>query len=278
MLQFSQLEMPNSEVQHYFKNLKKFTTSVRVGMVAMRRKTERLDVEIRQLKPSELLGRPLNEVEKKYAPKVLYVAGSMKIPLPAPRVAVIGARNPSDEGIDAAAEITKELVKHEIVVVSGLARGIDTVAHKTAIENGGKTIAVLGTPLNRFYPPENERLQKLIMKEHLAVSQYPIGYITKPKHFVFRNRTMALLSDASIIIEAGETSGVISQGWETLRLGRPLFLWRLLVKRNLKWVEEMIKYGAIVLRDIDDLCYVIEEVSPPLEGTIQIEEIEIEGA
>jgi len=247
-------------------------------MVAMRRKTEKLDVEIRQLKPSELLGRPLNEVEKKYAPKVLYVAGSMKIPLPAPRVAVIGTRNPSDEGIEAAAEITKELVKHKIVVVSGLARGIDTVAHKTAIESGGKTIAVLGTPLNRFYPPENKPLQKLIMKEHLAVSQYPIGYITKPKHFVFRNRTMALLSDASIIIEAGETSGVISQGWETLRLGRPLFLWKLLANRDLEWVKKMIKYGAIVLRDIDDLRYVVEEISPPLEGAIQIEEIEIEGA
>jgi len=247
-------------------------------MVAMRRKTEKLDVEIRQLKPSELLGRPLNEVEKKYAPKVLYVAGSMKIPLPAPRVAVIGTRNPSDEGIKAAAEITKELVKNKIVVVSGLARGIDTVAHKTAIESGGKTIAVLGTPLNRFYPPENKPLQKLIMKEHLAVSQYPIGYITKPKHFVFRNRTMALLSDASIIIEAGETSGVISQGWETLRLGRPLFLWKLLANRDLEWVKKMIKYGAIVLRDIDDLRYVVEEISPPLEGAIQIEEIEIEGA
>ncbi len=231
--------------------------------------------EIKQLTPSELLGRPLNEIERKYAPKMLYVAGSMRIPLPPPRVAVIGTRKPSDEGIATAADITKELVKHKIIVVSGLARGIDTVAHKTAIENGGKTIAVLGTPLNRFYPPENKPLQKLIMKEHLAVSQYPVGYITKPKHFIFRNRTMALLSDASIIIEAGETSGVISQGWETLRLGRPLFLWKLLVKRNLEWVKKLIKYGAIVLQDIDDLHYVVEEVTPPLEGVIQIEEIEI---
>ena len=237
------------------------------------KRREKLDVEIKRLTPSELLGRPLNEVERKYAPRVLYVAGSMRIPLPGPRVAVIGTRNPSPEGVEDAAEITKILVKHNIIVVSGLARGIDTIAHKTAINHGGKTIAILGTPLNRFYPPENKPLQKLIMREHLAVSQYPIGFVTKPRHFVLRNRTMALLSDASIIVEAGKTSGVISQGWETLRLGRPLFLWRLLINKNLDWVDKMIKYGAIVLKDIDDLHYVVKELFPPIEGVVYIEEV-----
>jgi DNA processing protein len=239
-------------------------------------KGKRLNMEIKRLTPSKLLGRPLNEVEKKYAPRVLYIAGSMKVPLPGPRVAVIGTRNPSPEGLEDTAEITKILVKHGIIIVSGLARGIDTTAHKTAVDCGGKTIAVLGTPLNKFYPPENRPLQELIMKEHLAVSQYPIGHITRPRDFILRNRTMALLSDASIIVEAGKTSGVISQGWETLRLGRPLFLWKLLLNRNLEWVEKMIKYGAIVLKDIDDLHYVIRELFPPLEGIVQVEEVEIE--
>ncbi len=236
---------------------------------------ERLNMEIKQLSPPELMGRPLNEVEKKYASKVLYIAGSMKIPLPGPRVAVIGTRKPSSKGIEDATEITKALVKHGIVIVSGLARGIDTIVHKTAINCGGKTIAVIGTPLNKFYPPENKPLQELIMKEHLAVSQYPIGRITKPRDFIFRNRTMALLSDASIIIEAGKTSGVISQGWETLRLGRPLILWRLLLNKGLEWVEKMIRYGAVVLEDVDDLHYVIEGLSPPLEGVVHIEDIEV---
>jgi len=232
---------------------------------------EKLSIGIKKLTPFELLGRPLNEIERKYAPRVLYAAGSLKIPLPAPRVAIIGTRKPSYEGIRDATEITRELVKRGVVIVSGLARGIDTVVHKTTINNGGKTIAVLGTPLNKFYPSENKPLQELIMKEHLAVSQYPIGHVTKPKDFVFRNRTMALLSDASIIIEAGKVSGVISQGWETLRLGRPLFLWKLLLNKGLKWVEKMIKYGAVVLKDVDDLFYVVEGVSPPLEGEIHIE-------
>ena len=239
-------------------------------------KERKPNIEIRRLTPSELLGRPLNEIEKKYAPKELYVAGSIKPPLMGPRVAVIGTRKPSPEGIKYAEKITKKLVGHKIIVVSGLAKGIDTVVHKTAINHGGKTIAVLGTPLNKFYPAENRPLQELIMKEHLAVSQYKIGSITKPKHFIFRNRTMALLSDASIIVEAGETSGVVSQGWETLRLGRPLLLWKLLLDRGLEWVEKMVNYGAIILEEIYELDYVIEELFPPLEGTIQIEEMESE--
>ena len=232
---------------------------------------------IKKLTPSELLGRKLNEFEKKYAPKVLYVAGSMRIPLPEPRVSVIGTRNPSPEGLEAARNITEYLVERNVVIASGLARGIDTVAHKTAIERGGKTIAVLGTPLNRFYPAENKDLQKLIMKEHLAISQYPLGWVTKPKHFVIRNRTMALISDASIIVEAGETSGVISQGWETLRLGKPLFLWKLLVKKDLEWVSKMRNYGAIVLESIDDLEYVVEEMLPPSEEMSFAEKLKIEA-
>lgn len=230
--------------------------------------------EMRELAPSELLGRQLNDVERKYAPKMLYVAGSLRIPLPGPRVAVIGTRNPSHEGIEAAAAITQKLVERGVIVVSGLARGIDTIAHKTAIKYSGKTIAVLGTPLNKFYPAENRPLQELIMKEHMAISQYPIGHKTKPKDFVFRNRTMALISDASIIVEAGKTSGVVSQGWETLRLGRPLFLWKLLLNKNLGWPEKMIKYGAVTLNDLDELNYVIDNLFPPVEGVISIGEVE----
>jgi len=232
-------------------------------------------MRIKKVSPSELLGRPLNEIEKRYAPKELYISGSMKIPLPGPRVAIVGTRSPSEQGKRDAMEITKKLVEQGVIIVSGLARGIDTVAHKTAIEYGGKTIAVLGTPLNKVYPKENKSLQDLIMREHLAVTQYPIGCITKPKHFVLRNRTMALLSDASIIVEAGETSGVISQGWETLRLGKPLFLWKLLMGRDLGWAKDMMRYGALKLKNIKDIDFVIEEIFPALEGTVDIKGLEI---
>ena len=78
----------------------------------------------------ELIG-PLNDVEKKYAPKQLYVAGQLPIPLPAPRVAVIGSRKPSPKGLNAASSIARTLVKHNVIVVSGLAEGIDSSAHKS---------------------------------------------------------------------------------------------------------------------------------------------------
>ena len=130
-------------------------------------------------------------------------------------------------------------------MVSGLARGIDAIAHETAIENGGRTIAGFGTPLDCFYPRENEALQRRIMTEHLAVSQFPHGYPVLRKSFPMRNRTMALLSHASVIVEAGDGSGTLPQGWEALRLGRPLFILKSLVQDDsLTWPAEMMQYGC----------------------------------
>ena len=171
----------------------------------------------------DLIG-PLNDVEKKFAPKQLYVVGQLPIPLPSPRVSVIGSRKASSKGLNAASNIATVLAKHNVVVVSGLAEGIDSSAHKAAIEANGQTIAVLGTPLDRVYPLKNLQLQDIIMQKHLAISQFPTGYPIQPKNFVIRNRTMALISDASIIVEASNSSGSLHQGWEALRLGRPLFI------------------------------------------------------
>lgn len=171
-----------------------------------------------------LLGRPLNDVEKKFSPTNLYVKGSIQIPLPRPRVSIVGSRKASPEGLRDSATIAKKLVKKEVVIVSGLAEGIDTAAHEATIATGGRTIAVLGTPLNKTYPLKNFKLQQEIMYNHLAISQFPIGHVTQPKDFVVRNRTMALISDATIIVEAQDTSGSLHQGWEALRLGRSLYL------------------------------------------------------
>jgi len=204
--------------------------------------------------PRALLGRPLNDIERKYAPPQLYVASNKPIPLPGPRFAIVGSRKASMEGIDTAAHIASTLVKKNVVIVSGLADGIDTAAHRMAIECGGSTIAVLGTPLDKFYPAKNTELQKKIMTDHCAISQFPIGYPTEPKSFVIRNRTMALICDASIIVEAGETSGSLHQGWEALRLGRPLFIWKKIIEdSSLKWPHEMEDYGAVVLENADQI-------------------------
>ena len=205
-----------------------------------------------------LLGRPLNDIESKYAPKVIFYKGSMEPPLPCPRVSIIGSRGASEEGLLEAKEISKRLIENKVTIVSGLAKGIDTAGHKTAIKIGGKTIAVIGTPLNRVYPKENTDLQEEIMKNHLVISQYPVGRPTGKKDFVLRNRTMALISDASVIVEAGEGSGSLYQGWETLRLGRPLFLCKSVVNNSkLEWPKKMIQHGATELDDPADILEIL---------------------
>lgn len=202
--------------------------------------------------PEELLGR-LNDVETKNAPKTLFVAGDVDLLRSGRRVSVVGSRKVSDAGIKRARRLVKALIKQDIVVVSGLAAGVDTVAHTSAIRGGGRTVAVLGTPLDKYYPAQNRDLQREIMSAHAAVSQFPTGYPATPKNFPMRNRTMALLTDATVIVEAGEKSGTRHQGWEALRLGREVFILSNVAENpELSWPQEMIAYGAQVLT-ADDL-------------------------
>lgn len=212
--------------------------------------------------PAELLGQ-LNEVEVKYAPAQLFLAGRVELLRRGPRVSIVGSRKASAEGIQRARSLARRLAEHGIVVASGLAAGIDRAAHEAAIEAGGSTIAVVGTPLDQSYPKENAELQDRIRREHLLVSQFPSGYPVEPKNFPIRNRTMALLTDATVIVEAGEKSGTLHQGWEALRLGRLLFLLESVATNpDLSWPKDMIGYGAQVLSRAN-LDVVIENLPAP---------------
>ena len=203
------------------------------------------------VKVEELLG-PLNEVEKKNAPSRIFFSGNRSIVSSGPRVSVVGSRKASPQGIETAQRIARYLAAHRAVVVSGLAEGIDTAAHVAAMSAGGATIAVLGTSLEEFFPAKNRSLQERIMRDHLAVSQFSRGIPSRPGNFPMRNRTMALLSDATVIVEAGEKSGSLHQGWEALRLGRPLFILESAAgSYDLKWPGEFIAYGALTLPSDD---------------------------
>lgn len=219
---------------------------------------------IRHETVEELLGRQLNNVEERYAPKTLYIEGDSTLLRKGVRVSVVGSRRASEEGRRRAHRLTKTLAEQGITVVSGLARGIDAEAHWTTIRHGGRTIGVLGTGLDRAYPPENQDLQRLLAREHLLVSQFPLGTPSLRGNFPQRNRTMALVSDATVIVEASERSGTQSQAWETLRLGRPLFLLRSLIENgSAPWAAKLVYYGARVLAEPEEL---IEELpSPDLE-------------
>ena len=207
---------------------------------------------------AQLLGRSLNEVERRNAPPKMYTAGPMDTPVLGPRVAIIGTRNPTEDGINYTRALALMLARRGVVVVSGLASGIDAVAHRAAMDAGGRTIAVIGTPLEVSYPRQNATLQRRIEQDHLVVSQFPPGSPVARRNFPMRNRTMALIADASVIVEAGEKSGTMHQGWEAIRLGRPLFIPSSVVKdNNLEWPRQLINYGAIELVNIEDVPYFI---------------------
>lgn len=216
-------------------------------------------MNIREIDPTQLLGS-INALERKHLPKTLFVSGEAGLLTKGTRVAIVGSRKASDEGLRRARALARALVEKGVVVVSGMAEGIDTAAHEAAMKAGGRTIAVLGTPLDKPYPASNRLLFQRIVKDQLAVSQFPIGQSVQRKNFPIRNRTMALLSDATVIVEAGQKSGTLHQGWEAIRLGRLVFLMESVANNPaLTWPREMIDYGAQVLAR-DNLDYVIDNL------------------
>lgn len=220
-----------------------------------RKKRHRMMKMHAELRTREALG-PFGPVEEKNAPDVLYTTGDTALLTEGLRVAIVGSRKATPSGIKRAQAVTRALVQHGIIVVSGLAEGIDTVAHRTAIEEGGRTIAVLGTPVSKAYPTQNSGLLEEIKRNHLAISQFPEGYPVKSENFPRRNRTMALICDATIVIEASENSGTRHQGWEAIRLGRDLYLLEnVATNPNLTWPKQLIEYGAQILRreDLSDI-------------------------
>lgn len=177
-----------------------------------------------------------------------------------PCVALVGTRTPSALGLKRAAELARHLVKDEFTVVSGLAAGIDTVAHQTAIDDGGATIAVLGTPLSKAYPDENAELQKVIARDHLLVSQVPVvRYVHQDwrqnrSFFPQRNVTMSALTSATIIVEASDTSGTLMQARAAIHQNRKLFILdSCFADPNLKWPRMYEKLGAIRVKGYEDI-------------------------
>lgn len=196
---------------------------------------------------ADLLGQ-FNQFEAKFAPEQLWVRGDRSILDVGARVSIVGARKSSPDGLARARKLARHLAENGIVVVSGLAEGIDTAAHTAAMNAGGRTLAVIGTPIDKSYPAKNKALQEQIANKHLLVSQFAPGSRTFRSCFPQRNRTMALISDATVIVEASDSSGSLSQGWEALRLGRDLWITKSLVENpDVKWPATMLDYGAHVL-------------------------------
>lgn len=188
----------------------------------------------------------------------LYLAGDASL-VSMPAVAIVGARSASPEGLRRAARLARELVAAKVLVVSGLAEGIDTAAHRSAIEHGGRTLAVIGTPLDRVFPPDNASLQEEIYRHHLLISRFPSGAPVGASNFPERNKVMAALADATVIIEASDTSGTLHQAAECARLGRALFIAKSVVdNRSLQWPAKFLaKPATHVLEKTEDILRVL---------------------
>ena len=167
-------------------------------------------------------------------------------------VAVVGTRDASDEGLDAARRMARYLSKAGVTVLSGLARGIDTAAHREALEQGGRTIAVLGTGILGCYPPENHELAEQITKAGALVSQFWPSQSPARYTFPRRNVVTSGMAQGTVVIEATSTSGAKMQARLALEHGKQVFLISKLVTTQ-PWARKYLERGAVEVRRVEDV-------------------------
>jgi DNA processing protein len=203
-------------------------------------KIEKLDFRTITIKDEDF---PKHLAQYENTTPVLYVMGDVSL-FSNKSVAVVGTRKLEDEiDITAGEQITERLVRAGYTVVSGLAEGCDTLGHMKAIEFEGKTIAVLGTALDSYFPAKNRELQKEIAKNHLLVSQYPIGIRTFPNFFAHRNlTTVSLSTDGIVVVRAGDRSGTLHAVRHCVEQKKPLYVLVNNFGKGYDWVEENYKY------------------------------------
>jgi DNA processing protein len=186
-------------------------------------------------------------------PPLLYVRGALQ-EADEWAVAVVGTRRISAYGRQVAEKIVRYLARNRISVVSGLARGVDTVAHRTALEMGGRTLAVLGCGVDRVYPPENRLLARQILEHGALISDYPVGTPPEAGNFPPRNRIISGLSLAVVIVEAGEKSGALITAGFAAEQGREVFaVPGSIFGPQSMGTNDLIRKGAVPLLDPDDI-------------------------
>jgi DNA processing protein len=195
--------------------------------------------------------RRLKEIEQ--PPPVLYMHGQL-IDEDDWTVAVVGTRRMTAYGRQVTAELSNFLGHNGITLVSGLARGVDGLAHKTILDSGGRTIAVLGSGVDRIYPPENRQLAARIIENGAIISDYAPGTPPEGINFPPRNRIISGLSLATIVVEAGDTSGALITASFAAEQGREVFA----IPGNIyslqsKGTNRLIQQGAIPLLSMEDI-------------------------
>ncbi|MGD8404759.1 MAG: DNA-processing protein DprA [Anaerolineales bacterium] len=193
----------------------------------------------------------LKEIEQ--PPPVLYLRGALSVEDDW-AVAIVGSRRVTAYGRQVTEEIASFLAANGVTVVSGLARGVDAIAHKAALKAGGRTLAVLGSGVDRIYPPENRATAEQIYEQGAVLSDYAPGTPPEASNFPPHNRIISGLSMAVVVVEAGETSGALITAEFAADQGREVFA----VPGNIfapqsKGTNKLIQQGALPLLSTDDI-------------------------
>jgi DNA processing protein len=203
------------------------------------------------------------------APVILYVRGSIQEE-DKYAIAIVGSRKFTPYGKLVTERLSSELSRSGFTIVSGMARGIDTVAHTNCITSGGRTIAVLGSGIDRAYPPENRGLMERITASGYVVSEFPWGTEPNKENFPKRNRLISGLSMGVVVVEAAAGSGALITAGTALEQNREVFaVPGNITSPNSAGTNELIKRGAKLIRKADDI---VEELAPMLRGFVKEKE------
>ncbi len=177
------------------------------------------------------------------ATPILYTRGDITLAY-TKTIAVVGTRKPlSKEEIREAKKVIYRILEKDYTIVSGLAEGCDMLAHVCAINNKKPTIAVIGTPLDIYYPAKHRSVQKRIAKDYLLVSQYPIGIKTFPSYFAHRNiTTVGLATEGVVVIKSDDKSGTLHAIKHCIKQNKPLYILRENLKHDYEWVKKYKDY------------------------------------
>jgi len=231
-----------------------------VQAIVERRSKIDLDAEMEKLERYEVKALimddssyPLRLKEIYDPPPVLYVRGKLMSDEDC-SLAVVGTRRASHYGREVAEWLVGDLVRNKVIVISGLARGIDTVAHRAALAAGGRTVAVMACGLDIVYPPENQKLAQEIVENGALVSEYPLGIKPRADNFPRRNRIMSGLSLGTLVVEAAERSGALITARMALEQDREVFA----VPGNImadssKGSNSLIRDGAKLVLTVEDI-------------------------
>ena len=181
-------------------------------------------VEQVQSKYTTIISDDYPEALKEIAcpPFVLFYHGNLNI-LKNKCIGIIGKRVPSEYGASVTDKIVCDLVKNEYTIVSGMALGVDTLAHRSAVNNKGKTVAILGSGINYCYPKRNRELYTILKSEHLIISEHPNDYVPQAKDFPTRNRLISGLSESVVVTEAERRSGTMITVGHALDQGKEIY-------------------------------------------------------